>query len=134
MAHLRSLTRFLSSSSYPPLSRPKPEQGTGARPDTELEAEVAGSLTYASHDPSVHASQMMPRAECRPVDQVIRAASRPEHDVVVVQVRERRAARHRAAPPVTLEHPMRCRQSPTIPTPHVDYVVQHRFEGLPLGG
>jgi hypothetical protein len=125
---------FLRCSSYPPLSRPKPEQGTGARPDTKLEAEVTGSLTYASHDASVHASQMMPRAECRPVYQVIRAAIRPEHDVVVVQVHERRAARHRAAPPVTLEHPMRCRQSPTIPTPDIDYMVEHRFERLALGG
>ena len=87
MAHLRSLPRFLSSSSYPPLSRPKAEQGTGGRPDTKLEAEVAGSLTYASHDAPVNASQMMPRAECRPVGQVIRAASRPVHDVVVVKVR-----------------------------------------------
>ena len=120
--------------SRPPLSRPEAEQGTGARPDTELEAEVTGSLPYASHDPSVHASQMMPRAECRPVDQVIRAASRPEHDVVVVQVRERRAARHRAAPPVTLEHPMRWRQPPTVPTPDIDYVVEHRLEPLALGG
>jgi hypothetical protein len=56
--------------SISPLSRPEAEQGTGARPHAELEAEVTGSLTHASHDPSVHASEMMPRAESRPVARI----------------------------------------------------------------
>src|SRR5436309_2009560 len=55
-------------------------------------------------DPLVHAALMVRRAQRRAVPGVVGALVRAKHDVVAVQVPIGRAARHRAAPAVALEH------------------------------
>src|SRR5439155_12563065 len=85
----------------------------------------------ATHPGRVHAAQVVERAERDAVLEGVRALRGAEADVVVVQVLHRGAARHGAAPPVAVEHPVARGDLSVEGAPARERMIEHGAERLP---
>jgi hypothetical protein len=112
-----------------PLEARRREDGdTYPQGDAERPHEIVGRLSLDADPRAMDAVEMMSGARGGAIRAVVRAVPRAEHDVMILEVAARAAARHRAAPAVALEDRVAVAGERL---PFLDHASEHPLRGAP---